>query len=343
MNVEKALKQLAQDSTNLQHIVKEMANSGLNHMKRLMVEARNVFTRANGGRKDEDDNEGKALTRLDNVFDIMSELLLQLPAGDHSLNFHDLKAWAIEIFAIEFDSLQAKVTRPVWGQLKSIFLNELLAWVRTFAESAGSSLAIPIFLSFLDELYVHVTEANDNATECLTACIYSVGALAAPLALQYIKKVGLITALRSKLVLLQNSGSVTLEPAKKLRTRKVGNSHQRRRHKVMMRRDEKKKLVLLGPRQADQTSVDLSSMRLQFQCKLYSVLAALIQTRTPVDLTDLIIVDLDKLDSIILKPLLRALYLHAQLDNSNKHYTMQLLEKLKTQRTYRALASECET
>jgi hypothetical protein len=342
MNVEKALRQLAQDPSTLQLVVKEMKTSGLNHLKRLMAEAKHVFSRANGSRKDDDDGEGKALVKLGLVFDLMIELLMQLQAGDHSVNLQDLRDWSNEILGEEFNSLEAKVTRPVWVQLKSVFISELLVWVKTLVEIAGGALGLPVFLMFLEELFVHVSDVNDPAVECLTACLYSVGALASPLALQYIKKVELIAAIRAKLVMLQTSDTVTLEPAKKLRTRKVGNSHQTRRHKVMMRRDEKRKLSLLGPRQPDQHGVDLLSLKLQFQCKPYSVLGALIATRQPVDLTDLVIVDLDKLDPFVLKPLLRALYLQAQLDSSHKHFTQQLLQKLRTRRTFRVLASECK-
>mmetsp|Transcript_28910 Transcript_28910/g.51586 ORF Transcript_28910/g.51586 Transcript_28910/m.51586 type:complete len:339 (-) Transcript_28910:2038-3054(-) len=337
MNVEKALKLLTQDSTSLQSTVKEMANSGLNHYKKLMLEVKNIFGKANGIRKEEDEAEGKGVTRLTKAFDLMTELLLQLPAGGHSFNIHDFKVWMTEVLELEFNSLDAKVTRPVWNQLKTIFINELLVLLKTLSEIAGRPLGIPAYISMLEELYSYVDELNDNAVECLTASLQAIGALAAPLATQYAKKVQLTASIRAKIMSLQTTGSVTLEPAKKLRTRKVGNSHQRRSHKVKMRKDEKRKLVLLGPKSAETHEVDLNSLRLQLQ-----FLSALICTRTPIDLTDLIIVDLDKLDPFILKPLVRALYLHAQLDNSHKHFTIHLLQKLQSRRAFKGVAQECE-
>ena len=185
------------------------------------------------------DPESEVKRRVSKAFSCIRLLLKRVPADKKTnLELETLISWLTRVLSL---SSQSILSQSAWNSLRDLVLSGFAGLLRRLVKDIGDFLHSPVFFRLSKRLIDAFSSPNEVASALLALCLYRIGPLFADTAAEYLRraKVGetVLEAIRSA-----GASEVVLGTAKKMRSRKIGNSHQKRSQKNAMKRDESRKL-----------------------------------------------------------------------------------------------------
>ena len=203
-----------------------------------------------------DDHVSEVRRRVTVAFSGLTSLLKCVPVEKKvTVEIEALHTWLQRFVGVTSQSI---LNIEAWSELRDLVLSLFCVILYKLVKSVGEQLHCPAFYRLVAGTCLEVSTACEAVSAVLRECLYRVGPLFADLAETYIKRFSVCEKATEALRMMSNSTDVTLGVAKKMRSRKLGNSHQKRSQKNHMRRDETKKLHEIE-RQVSSTSLSLMS------------------------------------------------------------------------------------
>lgn len=185
------------------------------------------------------DPEIEVKRRVLKAFRCIRLLLKRVPPDKKTnLELESLISWLNGVLSL---SSQSILSQSSWNSLRDLVLSGFAGLLRRLVKDLGDSLHSPSFFRLSKRLMDAFNSPNEVASAFLALCLYRIGPLFADTAAEYMGRTkvaeAVVEAMRGV-----GAGEVVLGTAKKMRSRKIGNSHQKRSQKNAMKRDESKKL-----------------------------------------------------------------------------------------------------
>lgn len=205
------------------------------------------------------DAEQEAKRRILKVFRCIRLLLKRVPADKKTnLELETLNSWLVRVLDI---STQSILSITAWNSLRDLVLSNFGGILRRLVKDLGDMLHSPFFFRIVKHTIDAFSGHNEVASGLLALCLYRIGSLFADTALDYMTRTrvgeAVLEGIRSA-----GTNETVLGAAKKMRSRKIGNSHQKRSQKNAMKRDETKKLQAVEQQLVSAPSHTLSTSAL---------------------------------------------------------------------------------
>lgn len=218
------------------------------------------------------EQEGKR--RILKAFRCVRLLLKRVPADKKTnLELETLNSWLTRVLAI---STQSILSLTSWNSLKDLVLSNFCGILRRLVKDLGDMLHSPFFFRIVKHTIEGFTSHNEVASGLLALCLYRIGCLFADTALDYMTRTRVGEAVLEG-VRSAGTNDTLLGTAKKMRSRKIGNSHQKRSQKNAMKRDESKKLQAVEQQlvSAPAQTLSTSALYCHSSCKVLDSAACL--------------------------------------------------------------------
>lgn len=224
---------------------------------------------------DTDSPEGKATlhTTLASLFQLLSVVLDSLPENRHIQT--DLKIWENffeELYGLQWSSGLYGLSKGEWEEMRRSLNSYCISLWRNMMKLGKTGMILPVFFRILAILERNNKELNVDYVKMLRSLCEYTGAVAEQNVTEYLNTTQLVEKLVIHLREITSQENVKLGFAKtvrciQMRTKKPGNSHQRRSQKISMRKSESKKLFQISTKSSLPTdSFSLSLTKSSLKC-----------------------------------------------------------------------------
>ena len=262
----------------------------------------------------------------------LRRILSQIPSGEHTLDLGLIESPISSILLHKWTASHALIASD-YDCLKKLVTDSLCIFLKHLIKLLGTRCISPKVLRMVRGLAAS-TGLQVCTIAMLNKFLEALGSSATDIVEEYMRKNGVVEKTIEQLRVMTYEETVTLGLCKKDKKKKMGNAHQRRNHKVIMKKTENRKLraMVEDNTQAPETEVVMANLGLITQ---YLVASPVV---TP-DLDGLFTMQLQKLTPDLQFVIVQLMFYYAVA--VKKHYKkvksilQSLIKNIEYRNTYR--------
>lgn len=185
----------------------------------------------------------------------LKKLLFLIPSGSYSLDLTQIETQATAIFNHKWSAAHALIPGE-YEVLKKLILATFCNFLKHFLKLLGTASIHPKVLKI-----VRNTMGNCGyetfTNSMLKSFLVALGSCATDIVAEYLQRFGVSEKTIQQLGIMTYEETVTLGLCKKDKKKKIGNAHQRRNHKIVMKKTENRKLKAMVEDMSERPGVEL--------------------------------------------------------------------------------------
>lgn len=252
-----------------------------------------------------------------------------LDEGKYSYELGDVAAALKELLGNQW-SITSVFSQEQWREIKKRCIEGAIVGVTEFIKVLGPSASHPLMLKTIKLLLEYGMNTENNKLCC--ALLTAIGSLGNDLVSHYVNTNGITEKIYETLAVYTQEDSLLLAPPKSI-SRKIGNSSQRRSHKLKLKKTERQRVSKI-----QKTYVDKDTNSMALVKSLLRLLHALVVSGETLDLKRLFNIEFSSLNRSLVPYFLDLLFISGVSTRKHSKKLSFILNSLLKDLTYRSQA-----
>ena len=171
---------------------------------------------------------------------MLRKTLSLLVSGEYSIDLKPIDSALSAIFSHKWSVLHSLMSQE-YDSLKKMILECVCRFIKQLIKVVGTGCMNPVFIRIIKATVTNCG-FSVSTNSMLRKYLEAIGSSATGLVYEYISANELVSKTFEQLSLMTCGETVTLGLCIKNKKKKIGNGHQRKHHKVVMKKTENKKL-----------------------------------------------------------------------------------------------------